>query len=102
MFNKDIFINEAAKEMERVEKLKQKAWQQGKRSKANINFNKFGKKFGLNPEGYTFLDMFFSHMIMNQIGEMFSFDERAGYLELANKAFEASKDMLEKELGVAL
>jgi hypothetical protein len=102
MFNKETFLNEAIKEIQRLDKLNKKARLQGKRSKANFNYNKFCNKYGFSPDGYGFIDMFYGQILLFQMNEMFSSDKKASIIELVSKAFEATKHMIKDELGVAI
>jgi hypothetical protein len=101
-FNKETFLNEAIKEVERLDKLNKKARLQGKRSKAKFNYNKFCNKYGFSPEGYGFIDMFYGQILLFQMNEMFSSDEKESIIEIVYKAFESTKHMIINELGVAI
>jgi hypothetical protein len=96
-FDKEEFLNDAAKEHERVNKLKMKAHYKGKRSKASHNTKKFSNKYNLSNDGYGFLDMFFGHMILNDINNMFT-DNKEDVYKLAEDALIACYSYLKREL----
>lgn len=101
VFNKEQFIQEAYKEYCRFTQIKKKAHYEGRRSKAKININKFGKKYNLSTEGYGFLDMFFGHIIMQTFGDAFNTSEEYLFPRIEN-AFKSNEHLLNNEIGLTV